>query len=110
MRRLLVLFLLVTAPSDEKLTIRVTPTTLFGGGAIRLTCRVPRDPDNRRLEYGVEGYTSSERQLDGEASRVTWDALIDHVPCGVERVFCEVTRADRKRVRATAPLVVVCEG
>ena len=111
-----ILLLLISATatrSDEPVTARVSPGIVMAGrdATVRLTCRVVRHPDNRKLEYGLEGYSSSERQLDGEASRVTWETFITHIPCGVERAFCIITRADRRTFSAFAPLVVAgCDG
>lgn len=108
MPKRVLLVLLMMAAVDPEVSIRVTPQTMFGGQSLRLTCRVPRDENNRWLEMGVDGYTSSTHQLDGAASRVTWEQMYHHIPCGTERVFCVLTKAGGRTRQVSASVTVVC--
>jgi len=108
---LVALFVASLAAADNKLTVRSVPAFVQPGGAVRITCRVQPDAENRKVEFGVDGYTSSTRDLDGESARITHEWTFEHVPCGAGPAFCTVTRADRKSRRVVAPLEVVgCDG
>lgn len=92
--------------------VTVTPSVIFAGGTVRVTCRVPRDARNRSVTLGLDPVTSSAHQLDGEDSRVTWDLLVTHVPCEAERAFCVVTQVNPAgRITLETPLIVAgCDG
>lgn len=99
-----------TVATTPRVTIDVMPRTLLAGGSIRLRCRVPRDAANRRLEFGVEGYRSSQEDLDGENARVFWETIIEHVPCDPGPAYCAVQTNQDKWYRAAADLTVAgCE-
>lgn len=87
----LVAWLALMAP-DDRLRVAVSPTVMLAGHAVRVTCHLPKDATNRWLRFGVEGWTDSLRQVDGEDAPLTWTLDLSHVPCGVEQAFCEVTR------------------
>lgn len=90
-------------------TVSVYPQTVMAGGAVRLRCTVPKDPANRWLDYGLDGYTGSGRQLDGAAAPVTYQVTVDHLPCDVGPAYCRLTRAGKPPVTATrAVLVAAC--
>lgn len=95
LRRLLLLWAILGAPSNPQLA--VMPRVMMRGAAARVTCRVARDPANRRVIWGFSDYLADERQLDGDASRVTWEALFEHLPCDPGDAFCRVIRADGSR-------------
>ena len=86
MRTLLVTIMLLAVPPTVDIAIR--PRALFAGGAIRVTCRVPRDDRNRGLEMGIGGYTSHFVQLNGSDSAITHEQLFQHIPCNVDTAFC----------------------
>lgn len=95
-----------TAPARPELT--VSPRNIIAGQALRLTCKVPRDASNRRVAYGMTLVGSSERQMEGEASRVTYEMLIEHVPCEPGEAFCEVWRTGGGRpVRVSREVTTV---
>ncbi len=87
-------------------SISVTPRVMLAGQTIRLTCTVPRSPDNRWLNYGVAGYSYSMRQLDGEHAPVTFAAFVDHLPCGAADAFCDLTQAGERHTTVTAGITV----
>lgn len=93
--------------ATERVTIDVYPRTVMVGSSFRLTCRVPRDARNRLLEYGVEGYRpGSQRDIDGERARVTWEVAIAEVPCGVGPAYCAVLTDDGRWTRVERALTV----
>lgn len=71
-------------------TIVVSPTSLMQGGTVRVMCRVTPHADNRAVEAGVGEYMRSARQLDGAASKRTYEFFFPQVPCGAEAAFCVV--------------------
>lgn len=100
---------LVGAMAAPLVSIKVLPRVVMAGGAMRITCKVPRRAENRKLAAGIANYTSTERQLDGEESRITWEFLFDHMPCGVGPAFCAVSGTDRDQL-ATQPIEIAgCE-
>ncbi len=110
MRLLLALLLLLSAPS--RVSIAVLPTIVPAGGTVRVTCTVPRHPDNRWLEIGVyyEGgvvYQSSLRQLDGDTAPITHTMLVDHMPCEAVVASCYLIPAVGPQARAVRAVEVV---
>jgi hypothetical protein len=96
--------------AGDTLRADVYPRTLLKGGAVRLTCHVPRDADHRWLDLGIDGLRTSGIQLDGESEKMTFPMLIEHVPCGVEEAFCLVQGATGQPQRAVARFIVAgCE-
>lgn len=94
----------------DKVTVSLYPRIVQVGAAMRMTCRVPRQPDNRRLLYGVVNFRDSERQLEGENSQVTWEVFVDHVPCEIGKAYCTVVRSDGTYETSTLqPVVAGCE-
>ena len=109
MRLLLALVLLLSTP--PRVSIAVVPTVFPVGGTLRLTCTVPRHPDNRWLVLGVyyEGsvvYQASERQLDGELAPVTHVMYVDHIPCDATVAQCYLLPSVGPQFRATQSVVV----
>lgn len=85
---------------DRRVSIKVSPHVVMADQAVRVQCRVVRDPANRGLFIGLSPYTSSFEQLDGEQSRVTWEETYAHVPCDVTGAFCDL------RAVNSGPIVV----
>lgn len=104
----LVVWMILTLSSEPRVSVKVMPTVLFAGGSVRVTCRVPRHPDNRRLTMVLSEYTSHEVQLDGEASSVTHQFIFGHVPCETELAACVVEDAQHRRFTASERLTVAC--
>lgn len=97
--------LIYALASEAPVRAAVQPPLLMKGGAVRVTCTVPRHPDNRRLDVMLPGYTESSRTLDGEDSRVTWEFVFTHIPCEVETAVCRVVRITGA-ANARAPISV----
>lgn len=100
---LLVAWLALLAP--DRLRVSVSPSVMLAGRSVRVTCHLPKDASNRWLRFGIEGWTQSLRQVDGEDAPMTWSLELSPVPCGVEQAFCEATRTACVE-RATTRLVV----
>lgn len=81
-------FLLAFSP--VRVSIAVSPSVLFVGQTIRVTCTVPRDPSNRTLTIAIPGVTSSTRQLDGVNALITHTLTVPHVPCDTSAAVCVV--------------------
>lgn len=95
-----------SAAGDPGLRATAYPRTILAGGTLRLTCSVPRDPDHRWLEMGIEGLRTSGGDLEGDRAAVTHVMLIDHVPCGSSEAFCRVESALGKPERAVSGFTV----
>lgn len=108
---LLAVVIALTASTPPRVSIKVTPQVVMAGGAIRVTCIVPRDARNRELEVGVYPYLSESRQLDGDAARVTWEFLFEHIPCAAERAVCLLHTQGIGDAFKEAPVQVAgCDG
>lgn len=98
MRRILVLFFALLASNvwGDSPRVSVSVNTSYR----TMTCRVPRSPSNRWLDYGVYEYFSSGRQLDGDDSDpVQFTREIPALNCeGRDSVeaFCELWWAPNK--------------
>lgn len=93
-----------------RVSISVTPKVVLANGTIRITCTVPRHPDNRWLSIIVPDVTSSNRQLDGEAEKITHVMTVPHIPCGVLVVACDVEdNLERHFTAVTQVTVAGCE-
>jgi hypothetical protein len=106
MARLLLSLSLLFTSIIAPVTIQVMPHVLQAGGAIRIRCRVVHDAHNRRLILALEGYRTSEWQLDGEAAPALFERVLEHVPCGVEQASCTLINDQEMGYRATAKIVV----
>jgi hypothetical protein len=103
--------ILISALATKPVEIRVLPHALIAGASMRVTCRVQPDEANRWLKFGIEGYTQSEYMLEGRESKITYERVFDHIPCGTGLPFCELIREDGRRVRVTEQVAVVgCES
>ncbi len=87
-------------------SIRVSAQMLLVNSSIRITCVVPHRPENRKLIVAVEGYRTSEYQLDGESAPGVFQNLYDWVPCGVQAVSCTLIESTGKAYRAALPVQV----
>lgn len=101
----------VNAGPQPRVTIRVLPSVLFAGHSIRVTCTVPRHPDNRLLDLGVTFYRGTTIQLDGAAARVTYEIIYDKVPCDSGPAYCQVTESHGRQYVDRAEIEVAgCGG
>lgn len=98
------LLALILAPAA--VTVDVYPRVLIAGGTVRLRCSVPRQAENRQLDYGIEGLSASSVPLEGESAAVTRQVYLQHVPCGVGDAYCAVTRSDGSTRRAVQALSI----
>lgn len=74
---------------------------------MRVRCTVPRDPVNRWLDYGIDGYATSGRQLDGDQARVTHEYVFTHIPCEAGPAFCSLRDARGHTRRATMSFTIL---
>lgn len=88
------------------LSIRVNPRLLLANQAVRVTCLVQHRAENRRLIMQIEGYRSSEWELEGEAAPGMFEVLYEHVPCGTEAASCTLIESTGKATRAALPIEV----
>lgn len=102
----LALALATSTAAGDGLRATAYPRTILAGGTVRLTCSVPRDPDHRWLEMGIEGLRTSGGDLEGERAAITHVMLVDHVPCGTSEAFCRVDGAIHQPERAVAAFLV----
>lgn len=84
----------VSTPLTE-LTLRVSPAFVLAGGAVRVTCFVPPRDEYRAVGYGLAGVRSSIRDADG----LSYELLIEHVPCGEWTAYCAVSGSGRVLAR-----------
>lgn len=107
--RTLVLLLsgILLAATEPRVSISLSPRIVMMGQAFWLTCRVPRDKDNRKLEYGVVDFRpGSQRQLDGDHAQITWKILVEHTPCDAGPAYCAVQTYDGRWTRVQEPVNV----
>lgn len=107
---LLSTLLLLVALAPPTLSIQVSPVVLFEGNAVRVRCRVPLNPQNRRLQIALDDYRYSEVPIDGEHGPVTTEVVYDHVPCEVAEASCTVWGETGAMRRVQTNLTVVCRG
>lgn len=109
MAKTLVLLLLLTSvalQATDRVRITIRPAVLMAGQTLQIRCRVEPHEQNRWLEYGVEDYTSSGRQLDGADAPITTTTFFDRIPCGVGVAFCNVTAQGGQVFRSVAHFTV----
>lgn len=104
---LLALLLATTAAQADSVTVRISPVFVMPNGAARVQCHVPKNPENRKLRWGIELVQSEEVSLDGDAAPVTWERVIQHIPCDPGAAFCEITRVNAHVVRVAMSFQVV---
>lgn len=111
MRTLTSLFFALAAlfPRGEgAVSIRTDKRVLFAGQDVTVTCKVPRDEANRKIEaYLLPNFSSSSRQLDGEDSAITHRFYFQHVPPDVTSAACQLTDKYDDHRHAIQPLQVV---
>jgi hypothetical protein len=98
------LFALVTPTA--RVSIRVGPHILQAGQGVTVICTVPRHPDNRRITATITGYTSSERQIDGDDAPVTFRFSFVHVPCDVDAAVCVLQDSLGGQATASSQLLI----
>lgn len=86
------LFLWLLLSRADRFRVDVSPTAMLVGATVRVTCHLPRDASNRWLRFGIEGWTETLRQVDGEDAPMTWTLTAFHAPCSAEIAFGEVQR------------------
>jgi hypothetical protein len=85
---ILSLFLTLAAPG--RVYIATMPLVLQAGDNVRITCTVPKNPDNRWLKMGIDGYRTSTFQLDGDSAPITHSFIVQKVPCETPVAICVV--------------------
>lgn len=96
----------MVALAPPRVSVDVSPRVVLANGAVRVTCTVPKNADNRMLEMAIPGYSRSEYQLDGESAPITHARLIQHIPCDVDEVDCRVFTAGGQTFAAVTSLTV----
>jgi hypothetical protein len=88
-----VLFVSV-ALGAERLSIRITPSVLFAGRPLTITCAIPENDANREIEAGITAgddiVQRSFRQLDGASSRPTQQFPSFRSTCDTDAAYCRV--------------------
>jgi hypothetical protein len=111
-RSIILAAVLAATAAGPRVKIRVSPATVMKNGNTNLYCTVPRNAENRLLEYGVTDFRpGSQRDLDGERAAITWGPiLIEHVPCDAGPAYCAVRDQYGRWTRAEQPINVAgCE-
>lgn len=72
----------------NRVSIKVSKTVLFAGTDLTVTCTVPRHPDNRKVAAVLVGYTSDQRDLNGEEAPVTHRFEFKKVSCDTIEARC----------------------
>mgnify|MGYP001564618949 CR=1 FL=1 len=97
----------LTASTGDLVRISTSGPIVSAGYSFRVRCSVSRQAENRWLEAGIEAYTSSGVQLDGEYAPVTHEFWFGHIPCDVRQAYCWVRRNDSREAIVKAPVRVV---
>lgn len=107
--RTLLLALLFLSSALKPITIKVNRTVLYPGDTLVVTCSVPRHEDNRKVEGVLADYTSSEHQLDGEASAITHRFEFKKIPPDVEIAGCRLTDKYGRQSTALQQIQVIVQ-
>lgn len=97
----------LAAAGSPTVSIQVAPRLVMEGQPLRITCKVPRHPDNRKLEIGLLGMKSSTFPLNGEAGAVTNNLFIAHADCGVGPAYCLLSTVTGQEKKVTFPVKIV---
>lgn len=87
-------------------TIRLSQPSIMEGGHINVVCRVPRNEHNRGLVLGVYNEQNSYWQMDGEASKITFELRVAHISCAAGAAFCSLTLDNGKTRTVVQPFSV----
>lgn len=90
----------------KPVSVSVYPSVIMAGGELRLRCRIAPHPDNRLLEYGIQNVASSQRDLDGDQSRLTWEAPYPHIPCDAGSAYCAIYRINAGWLESRQPFTI----
>jgi hypothetical protein len=108
--RTLIIALMLAFEMTPPVTVKLSSRVVMKGAAVRVTCTVPRDATNRGLTAAVVPYQSSYRQLDGDAARVTYEFLFEHIPCDAEMAICSLESQGREPIRDSLTIQIAgCE-
>lgn len=105
---ILVVLGVLIAGASPNFSLTASPNVVTVGGSVNLSCRVPKHPDNRSISLGLENYTTSTRQLDGEQSPSIFTLKVDHIPCDAGPAFCTVAGVGGRIKSVGANLLVNC--
>jgi hypothetical protein len=79
-------------PPVSELAIRIYPSFILAGQAIRVTCFVPDKREYKAVQYGVPGLQFAGRR----AGSTSYERLIENVSCGEWIAVCLTTDNDGK--------------
>ena len=103
----IVLMVGMTMMAAPDVAIRVSPSGLFAGQTITITCVIQPHPDNRILRIGLVNASDSEVSID---FRKTYTRQVKHVPCEAQAAYCQLIQADGKvKEVATRITVLGCD-
>jgi hypothetical protein len=106
--------LMLALELEAPVSIRVSAHSIMAGSSVRVTCRVPRNPENRGLTALLTGsedpnglvYRSMFDQMDGESTRPTHEFTFTKVPCDVDLAACVLERQGSPNAVVRESLVV----
>ena len=90
------------------LTLKVSQSVCMAPCDARVIVRVEPEDANRNLKVEVDGpmATSTERQLDGKESRITWEFWFKHLTVGEYEIRAILERqGDKPKVERTTLIV-----
>lgn len=103
--------------SEGAFTIRVldekgkAKTIGFPGAAFTVECHVPIQPNNRKLDIGVEGLGYSTMDINGVDGPTVFRREYRHADCTSNEAFCQVRRNDGSGARIQATIMIAnCDG
>lgn len=105
---LICLLLIPTSTKEPKVSIVVGNPVMQAGQTLRILCKVPKNPANRWLAYGILDFTQSIRQLDGDNAPIFWYIEMPNVPCDVSEAYCSVQSQGNTPETASQPIHVEC--
>ena len=62
-------------------TVEISNVLVAPGGNTWVTCRVPRNKDNRKVTIAIPMHRSTERQIDGDKAPSMFRVLMQNIPC-----------------------------
>ena len=96
--------------ASDAVAVKVSPQTLFEGGAVRTQVRLPPDADNRAMRLEVDGeryFSSSTLQLEGDDAPAVYERRWLDLPAGKYSVQVVIVRASGETRHATAEFTVI---
>lgn len=104
------MWLLLAIIQVDAFWLKTSAQVIAENGSVQLTCHVPRNQDNRWVEYGIQNYTSRRIPMEGADSPMTYQTLFKRVPCDIGAAYCMVGGIDETKTFFATKLTILVSG